>query len=183
MPTVTLKWNSNDLRKWRTSKLDRALLRAAARAGSDAIRALKTASSKAIRERKRFKVARVNNALPIFYPRSKEDLVWRMDVSGKPVPLADFPYRQTKTGVIVQVNQGQRKLVRGAFVATMRSGHVGIFRRVNKARLPIKEAFTTRVSDVFNDPKVIPAVQARAQIVFRSSFERLLQMELEKLSG
>jgi hypothetical protein len=49
--------------------------------------------------------------------------------------------------VNVEVDRGKRTLVKGAFVATMKSGHVGIFRREGKARLPIKELRGSRPID------------------------------------
>jgi hypothetical protein len=167
-----------------SKQINRALTRALAKAGSDAARALKTAANKRVRQRKRFKLARLRAAMPLYFPRNKKDinnLVWRMDVSGKPVPLAEFPYRQTKKGVSVAVNNGKRALVKGAFVARMKSGHVGIYRRRGKERLPIDEAFTTRVSDVFNDSGMIPDLKKRTNAVFRASFGRLLPIELGKV--
>lgn len=185
---VDVKWN---LGVWGltglqgSKRITRALTRALAKAGTDAIRQLKSTSNKTVRQRKRFKVARVNKALPVYYPQNKSDisrLVWRMDVSGAPVPLAEFPYRQTRKGVSVAVNTGKRVMVKGAFVARMKSGHVGIYHRRGKARLPIDEAFTTRVSDVFNDSGMIPELQAKTNAVFRNSFGRLLPVELGKVS-
>jgi hypothetical protein len=136
---LELTWDSRDLEFWRNRKTEAALLRAASKAGGDALRSLKTAGVKVVRERKRFKAARVNKAMPLFYPRGERDLtslVWRMDVSGKPVPLVDLPHSQTKRGVSVAVNAGGRKLLRSAFLATMKSGHEGIFRRVGSSQAP-----------------------------------------------
>jgi hypothetical protein len=60
--------------------------------------------------------------------------------SGAPLPLIAFGARQTKRGVTTQVKKGgARVLVAGAFIATMASGHRGVFRRVGKPRLPIGE--------------------------------------------
>jgi hypothetical protein len=168
--TIEFVWDSSGIADLKT--LDRRVRSTLQKAGGDAIRAMKAESSRRVRERKRFRVARVNKALPILYGK----LAWRMDVSGKPVPLADFPHRQLKRGVKVQVNQGRWTLVKSAFVATMKSGHLGIFRRRGKARLPIDEAFSTRISDVFRDRDLIPAVQDRAQRVFTSAFTRLLAL-------
>jgi hypothetical protein len=59
---------------------------------------------------------------------------------GRPPDTRDAnPHSQTRKGVSVEVNRGKRTLVQGAFLAMMRSGHVGIFRRRGKARLPIEE--------------------------------------------
>lgn len=186
MPEITLSWDSRGLDVFRSRAVERALTRALTRAGGEAVRAMKVAASRSVRQRKRFKVKRVNEALPLFFPRGKQeinDLVWRMGVSSKLVPIVEFPHSQTRRGVSVGVNAGKRTLIKGAFIARMKSGHVGVFRRAFKGapRLPIKEAFTTRVSDVFEDNGMVPAVYARTQSVFQRAFDRLLKLELTKL--
>ena len=52
--------------------------------------------------------------------------------------------RQTKTGVRVS----KVGLIRGAFIATMPSGHTGIFRRKGAGRLPIEELYTDSVTEI-----------------------------------
>lgn len=180
---LEFEWDSRDLSVWRDSKIEKALVRAVSRAGGDALRALRTESSKLIRGKKRFKASRVNKSLPLMFPRGAKDLgalEWRMKVSGKPVPVAEFPHSQTKKGVSVGINVGKRTVIKSAFIATLKSGHEGVFRRVGRSRLPIREAFTTRVSDVFQDADVIPGAQAKAQEKFKSAFSRLLAIELDK---
>lgn len=45
-------------------------------------------------------------------------------------------------GIKVMVTRGKRKMIKGAFVARMESGHVGVFRRGEKGkRLPIEELY------------------------------------------
>jgi hypothetical protein len=191
-PQLTLEWDSRDLEVFRGGKIEKALRDALSKAGGDAIRFIRTGTTKLVRQRKRMKLARLRAGLPLFFPRSKAEisqLVWRMDVSGEPVPLSEFPYRVVRRkegrrhggGVMVQVNVGRRTLVRSAFVARMQSGHVGIFRRRGEERLPIDEAFTSRISDVAQDSGFIPFVQAGAQARFASSFQRVLPLELGKL--
>lgn len=60
---------------------------------------------------------------------------------------------------------------------------MGIFVRKGAKRLPIEEKFTTRISDVFTDFGMVPAVHARAQAVFTKTFERLLPIEIAKLQA
>jgi hypothetical protein len=56
--------------------------------------------------------------------------------TGRPIPLINYGARQTAAGVTVNVLHG-RKLIPGAFIATMPSGHEGVFVRVgSSARLP-----------------------------------------------
>lgn len=162
---------SVEIDKRRLLNPGRKLEKALAKATTSAARALRAAATKSVRQRKRFKVSKLRRALPLRRVNTQE---WRMGVSGETMPVASFPYRQVKRGVSVAINQGQRKLIKSAFVATMKSGHRGVFRRVGKSRLPIEELFTTRVSDVFNDQGMLPAVLGRTQDVFRSTFERLM---------
>lgn len=191
-PRLTLDWDSRDLQVLRGGRVEKALRDALAKAGGDAIRFIRTGTTKLVRQRKRMKVARLRAGLPLFFPKSKAEisqLVWRMDVSGEPVPLSEFPYRVVKRkegrrhggGVMVQVNVGRRTMVHSAFVARLKSGHVGIFRRRGEARLPIDEALTSRISDVAQDTGFIPFVQVGAQARFEASFQRLLPLELGKL--
>lgn len=184
MTELSFTWDSRDLAVWRTAGVEKALARAVSKAGGDAIRFMKVGSSRLLRQRKRFRVSRVNKALPLTFPRGKaiEDLEWRMDVSGAAVPIVDFPHSQNRRGVSVAVNKGGRKLLGSAFVATMRSGHRGVFERAFRGapRLPIQEVFSSRVSDVFHDRDFVPFVQAGAQVRFSSAFERLFALELKK---
>lgn len=205
MADITLTWDSSELSIWRGEKMEAAIVRALSKSGGDAIRFMRTGSSRLVRSRKRFSAARVSRALPIFFPTRKQrisELVWRMNVGGKPVPLIDFPHGQTRRGVTIAVNAGKRTLLQGAFLAKMKSGHEGIFLRalsnqlgpVTKSqakrgmtrrrvgRLPIEEAFSTRVSDVFQDADFIPFIQAGTQEKFSQSFDRLLPLELGKLA-
>jgi hypothetical protein len=101
--------------------------------------------------------------------------------SGKEIPLAKYPARQTKRGVSVLVNKGKRKLVRGAFLATMKSGHTGVFRREGKQRLPIKHALSSRVSDVFHDAGRAEGVTRRGALVLSGAFRRLFPIEMAKV--
>ena len=178
---LKLQWEGAHLAAFK--RTDKALFRALSKSGGDAIRSARVESSRSIRARKRFKVARVNKALRLTFPkgvRQIDGLVWRMDVKGGLVPVADFPHKQTRGGVSVIINTGKRVLIKGAFEATMRSGHVGVFMRKGQGRLPIKELFTTKVVDVFQDKGFVPSVWAKAQATFASSFARLLPLELKK---
>ncbi len=177
---IALTWDSSALKRF--DRVPSALATALRRAGTDAVRAMKSEASRQVRSKKRFKVSVVNKGLPLTYPTSRniDSLVWTMRVSGAPQPAIQFAARQTKAGVSFGVNTGKRSFIKSAFIATMRSGHVGVFYRQGTKRLPIDEAFTTRISDVFSDSGVIPAIQARTQSVFAQAFFRSLPGELRK---
>jgi len=198
MVALTLGWDRSQLGALRERGLERALTRALGKAGGDAIRAISAASTRAVRFRKRVKARRVREAFSLRFPRGAkhiDDLAWALDVKKVPIPLADYPRSQTKRGVTVGVNKGKRTLIKSAFIATMKSGHVGVFvrerdaaiasgrdgkGRLRKGRLPIRELFSSTVFDVFGDGGMIPSVLQRGQIVFGNSFARLLPLEIAK---
>jgi len=102
--------------------------------------------------------------------------------TGRPVPLAKFKQtRQTKKGVSVLVKTGgQRTILKHAFIATMRSGHVGVYWREDREfvatgapaklparaygalpegyRLPIKELYGPRVEDILAEAGVMARI-------------------------
>jgi hypothetical protein len=163
-----------------------ALFRVLRASGSDAVRFLRTGSNRLIRQRKRFKASTLNRAMTLEYPsraRDIEGLEWKLNVSGAPVPLAEFPHRQTAKGVSVGINVSKRTLIKSAFVATMASGHEGVFEREGKSRLPISELYSTRVTDVFQDAGFADYVFQGAQIKFQTTFDRLIGLELGKLGA
>lgn len=200
---VTLTWDTGQLGPFKGMGIEKAVVRALAKAGWSAIKGMKAAGTRSVRFRKRIRVKRVNDSLPLTFPKTTTDidaLEWRMDVAGDPIPMVDYPHRQVRRGVSVGINMGKRVLVKSAFIATMKSGHTGIFVRAKTGvhgpltrgqtrhsdvfrvgRLPIAELYSSRVSDVFNDSGMIPAVQARAAKIFSSSFDRLLPIELAKM--
>lgn len=96
-------------------------------------------------------------------------------------PLSAFNPRQTNAGVSVSI-KGRRVIVPHAFIATLRSGHVGVFARgayagkgrgfkpsgeafgrflFGKARLPINELFTFAPPDALANDEVIAAMEDR----------------------
>ncbi len=195
--TLVFKWDSRQLAPLVNGSIERATFRALKMAGGDAVRALKVESSRKIRSLKRLKVAAVNKALPTFFPSGKtiDSLTWKMKASGQAISLSAFPHRQLKGktigrkgrkeyvtgGVSVQLNaQGPRTLIRSAFVATMKSGHKGIFRRRGDKRLPIDEAFGPTVAALFHNAGFVPGVSHHALEKFGASFARLLPLELKK---
>lgn len=185
---LILDWDRSQLGILRERGLERALTRALSKAGGDTIRAISAASTRAVRFRKRVKAKRVRDAFRLRFPRGAkhlDDLQWALVVSRQPIPLADYPRSQTKKGVSVGVNKGKRSLIKGAFLATLKSGHSGVFVREKigskrVGRLPIRELFSSTVLDVFNDGGMVPAVMERGNQVFKSSFARLLPLEIAK---
>lgn len=103
-------------------------------------------------------------------------LAARLVASSRRRPLMDFQARQTRAGVTFRGLSG-RQLVPHAFIVGVQSGHAGtahtgVFLRVGKARLPIRQLFGVSIGEVFD--------RHRASVidVMRSSFETNLAHEL-----
>ena len=159
-----------------------AVKRAMKKAGATALRDMRAEASKRVRARKRIKGKYVREAISLRRPRGGdiESYEWAVDVGGAAVPLVAYPHRQTKRGVSVEVNRGKRTLVAGSFVATMKSGHEGVFRRRGKARLPIEELRGSRPVDALLHRGESEAVAERGGESFAAGVARLLPIELAK---
>jgi hypothetical protein len=112
--------------------------------------------------------------------------------SRQPIPLFVYGARQTRDGVSVQV-KGQRKRIKSAFVATMPSGHIGVFVRKPDARhkpvsvgghtrssaLPIRELFGPSIGGAFATETVRQALLKSIE----ENFKRRLAHEIKRLAG
>lgn len=178
MIPITLTWTST----FKPKEITKAATRALKKAGSEALRSMRAEASRQIRQKKRFKVSGLNKAMKLNYPKGGDinDLVWSMDVSGDPVPVSAFTVRQTKAGVTALINTGGRTTIKSAFLATMDSGHSGVFYRLGKERLPIDEMFTTGPAAVVQSPGTVEGVQEKTRVKFQTAFERLIGLELGK---
>jgi hypothetical protein len=87
--------------------------------------------------------------------------------------------RGLRLGVSISI-AGKRELVPGGFVATMRSGHEGIFKRKGGPRLPIKEQFTVKFAELFGSSENMTAMHQHARNTYQRHFEEQLKMEIEK---
>jgi hypothetical protein len=180
--TLSLTLNSRELAALHYGNIARAIARALRKAGSTALRDMRSEASKRVRARKRLKAAAVRKALHLRRPRrtTVDGMTFALDVEGKPVPLSAYPHRQTKRGVSVSVNRDKRTLVRSAFIATMSSGHTGVFMRRGPERLPIRELLGSRPVDALLHEGEAEAVAERGARSLRDTFTRLLPVELEK---
>jgi len=121
---------------------------------------------------------------------SRSDLRAIVRATGRPIPLIKYQApRQTKNGVIVSVKNG-RKLIRGAFIATMASGHTGVYERVGNSHkkvmhrgtfqwrgLPIRELWGPSIPSAFASKTVQEALVAAV----REKFPKQLAHEIEFL--
>lgn len=179
---VSVKWDRSQIAALEAGPMKGALRRALRKAGATALRDMKGEASKRIRARKRIKASYITRALTLRRARGGDiaGMEWAVDVSGEPVPLVAYPHRQTRKGVSVEVNKGKRTLVKGSFVATMKSGHKGVFRRRGTSRLPIDELRGSRPVDALLHKGEADAVAERGGKSFAATFVRVLPLEIGK---
>jgi hypothetical protein len=180
--SINATWDRSGMRALETGPLTGALKRALRKSGATALRDMRSEASKRIRARKRIKSSYISRSLTLSRPRGSDinGMKWSVLVSGEPVPLIAYPARQTKKGVSVEVNRGKRTLVKGAFIATMKSGHRGVFRRRGKARLPIEELRGSRPVDALLHEGEAQGVADRGGKSFAATFARVLPIEVGK---
>lgn len=163
--------------------IPRALNKLITQAGNQAAREIRKAGyGFKIRDIKaRMKIKRATEGNPVASIR----------VYHRAVPLIEFSARQTKQGVTVNVKNG-RKLVKGAFIATMPTGHQGVYirvgnthKKVNKSRgpiwqgLPIKQLYGPSVAVSFANDTVMTVLQR----FIKDKWPQLLRHEIEYLSS
>lgn len=195
---VSASFDTSGIEGLKPGPLKSAMVRALRKAGVTALRDMRAEASKRIRERKRIKARYIARAISLKRAKGSDlgSMEWRVDVSGEPVPLIAYPHRAVKGrrgkrgigprsqgGVVVEVNRGKSTLVKGAFVATMKSGHEGIFRRKGSERLPIEELRGSRPVDALLHEGEAAAVARRGGQSFEATFTRLFPLEIEKGKG
>lgn len=117
---------------------------------------------------------------------SRGNLVVMLTATGKRIPLINYGARQTKRGVSFSVKNG-RQTLRHAFIATMQSGHVGVFQRIGKEHkkvvrngkkirtgLPIEELTGPSIPQSLANGAVNKALMAK----IREKFPQILRHEL-----
>lgn len=100
---------------------------AVARAINHSIAKARTQSTKAIRARYKVKSSDIKSRMHLKRAQ-KANLTATISLSMRPLPVHAFGARQTKKGVSVNVT-GKRRVIRGAFIAKMASGHKGVWGR------------------------------------------------------
>jgi len=160
-----------------SSKVRTSVSRALNRAASQA----RTGVDKGVRERigvkKRdvFKNVTVRRAST----RRLESIV---KIRGRAIPLGAFKARQTKRGATAKINKtGGRTLYRGTFTATMRSGHLGVYKRIGKTRLPLKELYGPSIPTVVEqEPDLAVKVEHDAAVNLERALTAQMELMLKK---
>lgn len=136
----------------------------------------------------KLKVSDIKKGLTI-YRASAANLTATVVASGKPIPLIAYGAKQTARGVSVSVLNG-RKVITQVFIATMPSGHTGVFERLRNTHkkkqvngrtrwtgLPIKELFGPSIPDGLANA----TVQSVLQRLVDEKFPTILRQQIDRL--
>ncbi len=173
--------------------LVRSLNKTIAGVRTDAVREVgKEITPKAKIIRKTFKLFKANYA----------NLSASVKSTGWPLPLIHYLARQVKKGVSYKIRKRipKRLVLKHAFIATMESGHKGVFWRKfkgtptkkvkpnlnygalpEKYRLKIKEQYGPSVPDIMGDDKQMKPILEKAGNRLSKELDHQLEFELSKL--
>jgi len=100
----------------------------------------------------------------------------RIRFDGGRISLEKFGGRHSRSqpGATAQIERGgSRKVYEKSFIATMASGHRGIFMRVTKARLPITELHGPSIRSIFEERLAAVTTRDAAQILEKNIVQQV----------
>lgn len=157
---------------------------ALSRAMNRAVVTARTVMAREIAEDTKLGVRAVTKELKVTKARP-DALQARLSVTGSKIPLIEWkPTVSRRRGVRAKLPPPGKGVYPHAFIATMKSGHRGVFQRKTlgkgSKRLPIHELRGPALPSVF--AKLSPKAVAAGQESLMKNFEHELEFELSKLS-
>lgn len=116
---------------------------------------------------------------------STSELISRLKSQGFRIPLIDMkargpePSRGRGRGVSA-ISKGQRVRFPRAFIATMRSGHRGVFERTGLGRTPILEKFGPSIAYVFG--RTVPRRSNETAATVMKNVQHEIEFEIQRLA-
>lgn len=138
---------------------------------SDTAKAAKVKAASVIAKRTGLKVAVAKSRIYYEHVPIGE---YHVDVrsSRKPIPLIEFPStHQVATGVSTRA-WGHQQIIQHGFIATMKSGHTGAFRRKTSSRLPLEELWGPTIYGTFKTKEVQAVINDTMKARLQSSLLR-----------
>lgn len=142
----------------------------------------RTAMARAVAADMGLKVSAARDAIRVIRATAQSQAA-RVIARGRAVPLIEFkargpePSRGRGAGVSYAM-QGQRRRIPDAFIATMPTGHRGVFRRRAAGRLPIRQLYGPSIAKVFGTLAPVGAARRREQLL--KNVEHELAFELSR---
>lgn len=162
------------------------------------LRRVRTMEAREIREELNLKYSDVLARFRIEHSTVAK-LAGSVTASRKAVPMIKYGAKQTAAGVRVIVRRSRGvETIKSAFIATMASGHTGVFRRAPDAKhrrvikngksrstaLPIKEVYGPTVVGVLaNKPGMLKSIADQANAMFVKAIDSQTQWLLAKAAA
>jgi hypothetical protein len=155
--------------------------RAAARAINRAAYTARTEAGRKVREIYRIKHSDVIKTIRI-YGADERDLSATVISRGHTIPLYRFKVTprsvqpKRKKPIYASVKKGQGGPIKSAFVARMKNGYIGVFKRVGKLRLPIEGLYGPSVPQMIGSNNVSRWVEEKAL----ETLDKRIEHEIEQ---
>ena len=178
---ILLKIDDRQMRRF-VNKMPKAGKRSIARSLNKAITQTRTRAAREISAKRNILVGRAKKDMRI-QRASPDRPVAAIHASGKPIPVIAVKgvKRQTPLGVKAKIEAKKKPhLFKGAFIATMASGHTGVFERIGKKRLKIRELKLPSVASTMVQKATEKRLREYAIPVYEKELIRLLNMEMKK---
>lgn len=117
------------------------------------------------------------------YKASPSDLSAMVLSRGNLIALTKFrvtpkkPQPKRRREIIVRVKRGGGGVVKKAFVARMKSGHIGVFKRAGERRYPIDQMYGPSIPEMLGNSSVTGWVEEKA----RERLDQRLDHEINRL--
>lgn len=175
--------------------------KAAFMALNDAARAGRTVAAREIRSKFNIKTDKLNTELKNVKFASADSLIAVIQAKGRPISLTYYGAKEVREvkgrgvlvqtrksgkimkrsratrGVTVQITRGRITTLQKSFIATTKSGHIGVFRRLSKSRLPIMDMATVTIATMFGQEKV----QAATIKAVKTKWAERLKHHIERM--
>jgi hypothetical protein len=182
MQTISVQFNLQDVQSMLCKLQKQVLPLATSRALNKTSQAAKSAAVKLIAKDMSVKQKDIRSSITLLKAtRIKLQAIVQARGQRLPIIKLDPHATQTNIGVTYKGQNGQRKQIAGAFIATMKTGHRGVYKRAPGAkRLPIMELHGPSIPHVFCQAKITQALEETVNTRWPVIFQHEVEFELQR---
>jgi Prophage minor tail protein Z (GPZ). len=149
---------------------------------------LKTGASKKVREVYAIQSSAINGSTNTKIQKaSTRNLAGFISFAGYKIPLYKFKVTpkapNSKRKVVAAVKKGGGTTFEEAFVAELKSGHVGIFERKTSKRFPIEEKMGLAMAQMVRNKDIVSSLEKEAQETVNQRIEHEIDRLLNGYGG
>lgn len=158
------------------------------RSMSKALGKANTQAKRIIADKRNLKVGYVGQRLKV-YKSNGRNMVVGIRSRSRPIPLIKVKSkpRQNRKGVRIRTQRGRSTLLRSSFIATMPTGHTGIYRRTGRktssGKSQIVEHYVPSVAATLVDDQVVEVVNKTFRRSFIPAYRHQMHREIERIQS